>query len=260
MINAEFFQSISNIIFAKNYKVNSGRVCGLMSYLQEPILDGDTIFCKTDFIKYLFDMLSSLDVEVNLITHQSDTNITQKIFETKPPNIKKWFAVNVNYDHPDLIPIPWGVSDSISRKTILKSENFIHKPFEDREFGVYLNFDERTHESRLGVKDRFRGSEHFYVADHYDLGKYAEEMSRYKFVLCPRGNGICTHRVWESLYSGAVPIVESSTAYRGMGDLPIVFVDSICEISIDKLQHFDYNKFSFEKMSQKYWKDFINKV
>ena len=33
------------------------------------------------------------------------------------------------------------------------------------------------------------------------------------FVLCPRGNGRDTHRLWESLYLGSIPIVKS-------GDLP----------------------------------------
>ena len=39
---------------------------------------------------------------------------------------------------------------------------------------------------------------------------YSRLASRYMFVACPRGNGIDTHRFWETLYRGSVPIVIGS--------------------------------------------------
>eukprot|EP00965_Chrysotila_dentata_P239975 6203413-Pleurochrysis_carterae.AAC.2 len=40
------------------------------------------------------------------------------------------------------------------------------------------------------------------------LGRYLEELGRYHFVLAPRGNGIDTHRLWEALLVGTIPIVK----------------------------------------------------
>ena len=36
---------------------------------------------------------------------------------------------------------------------------------------------------------------------------YAELSSRFQFIAAPRGNGIDTHRFWEALYRGSLPIV-----------------------------------------------------
>jgi len=43
--------------------------------------------------------------------------------------------------------------------------------------------------------------------------QYLRSIHSHDFVLCPRGNGRDTHRLWESLYLGSIPIVKS-------GDLP----------------------------------------
>ena len=38
--------------------------------------------------------------------------------------------------------------------------------------------------------------------------KYLEELSRFDFNLCPPGNGLDTHRVWESILVNTHPIVQ----------------------------------------------------
>jgi hypothetical protein len=39
---------------------------------------------------------------------------------------------------------------------------------------------------------------------------YANKSSEYSFVFCPRGNGLDTHRFWETLYRGSLPVVIKS--------------------------------------------------
>ena len=47
--------------------------------------------------------------------------------------------------------------------------------------------------------------------------RYYETMSAYRFVVCPRGVGLDTHRIWEALYAGVVPILlRSSFAVNGL--------------------------------------------
>jgi hypothetical protein len=46
------------------------------------------------------------------------------------------------------------------------------------------------------------------------------------FVVCPEGNGIDTHRLWETLYMGGVPIVSSNSYMNGLyRRLPVVVLD-----------------------------------
>ena len=87
------------------------------------------------------------------------------------------------------------------------------RPHEAR---VYANFDSRTapeHRDQLAGICR--------ELDHIDIGTievsqagrlaYLREMRDAGLVLCPRGNGPDTHRFYEALYVGALPVVLSSS-------------------------------------------------
>ena len=52
-----------------------------------------------------------------------------------------------------------------------------------------------------------------------------DQMSKYKFILSPPGAGEDTHRTWEALYVGCIPIVKSSLLNSLYEDLPVVIVD-----------------------------------
>lgn len=55
---------------------------------------------------------------------------------------------------------------------------------------------------------------------------FASVSARYKFVACPRGNGLDTHRFWETLYRGSYPVVLRSpwsTSLRKQG-VPLIEV------------------------------------
>lgn len=53
---------------------------------------------------------------------------------------------------------------------------------------------------------------------------YAKLASRYRFVACPEGNGLDTHRFWEALYRGSVPVVLNSPFAENWADLGIPIV------------------------------------
>ena len=61
---------------------------------------------------------------------------------------------------------------------------------------------------------------------------FANIASDYRFVVCPRGNGIDTHRFWETLYRGSLPIVENSewAQYFKLEGIPMVLVEDYEEI------------------------------
>jgi hypothetical protein len=76
-------------------------------------------------------------------------------------------------------------------------------------------------------------------------------LSQYQFCICPEGNGLDTHRLWEALYVKTVPIVLKSVfseIIKNTTGLPIVILDSWDDFNLDKLP--DYNSFDFEKCSQ----------
>ena len=66
---------------------------------------------------------------------------------------------------------------------------------------------------------------------------YYFELPKYKFVICPEGNGLDTHRLYEALMAGCIPIVERrpqiADKYKGC---PILFTTDYSEINESYLQ------------------------
>ncbi len=66
---------------------------------------------------------------------------------------------------------------------------------------------------------------------------YSRLASEFRFVACPRGNGVDTHRVWETLYRGSVPIVIDNEWSRSLDYLnfPIIRVLAWTESNLLKV-------------------------
>ena len=54
--------------------------------------------------------------------------------------------------------------------------------------------------------------------------EYFKELKRHKYAICPRGNGLDTHRLWECLYLDVIPIMLKSDSTNISG-LPIIYLD-----------------------------------
>jgi hypothetical protein len=61
--------------------------------------------------------------------------------------------------------------------------------------------------------------------------EHVERLAKYKYCLCPEGNGVDTHRLWEALLLGSVPIVKNTAFTRVIqhytrGEIPMIVMDS----------------------------------
>ena len=76
--------------------------------------------------------------------------------------------------------------------------------------------------------------------------KYAEISSSYKYVACPRGNGLDTHRFWESLYRGCYPVVIKSRWSNELIRLgiPLVEIENWGLEQMEELQNLKLNDFN----------------
>ncbi len=191
------------------------------------LCDGDIIFCKTDYIFYLFNVLNSLNTKnkYKLITHCSDYAITKAIFNLRPLCIAKWFAQNVDFVHPDLIPLPIGVENhcGYSKGGYIKPEVFdLPLLNKDRDNLVYCNFSVHTHPNRFNVWTTLADNDMCVMDQDKSFVDYCEQLQQYSYVASPRGNGIDCHRTWEALYFGAIPVVEAHPMYDSWSFLPLI--------------------------------------
>ena len=81
--------------------------------------------------------------------------------------------------------------------------------------------------------------------------------------MTPWGNGIDTHRYWETLNIGSIPVAYKHLLYKSLKTFPIVLVNEYNVISSDFLNRELVNiqnqpdTFSFSELDFKYWRELI---
>lgn len=254
------FARLSDVIFSETIPHNNS----YRTYVSESfeLDDGNVLFCKIDYVPLLFETLNDETeiVNIKLITHEGDYEVNEKLFSTKPKCISKWYAQNVNYEHEDLIPIPIGIANDYCPIT-LKYDN-LKRNNEPKKL-LYINHRTKNFpKARSWIYEHFKTNEWCSVDEpNLTLDEYKKKLDDHKFILCPRGNGIDTHRLWESLYHGIIPIVETHIHYRCLEDLPALVVDSFTNITEDflteKMNSLSKLKFNMEKLKVSWWMDKI---
>ena len=264
--------NIENIVIGENFKNFADIVID-----QENIIAGttrsyknnDIVFCKTDFLGLLFQETYHLDINLILISHQSDYEISEEVWRHKPTCVKKWYAQNVNFKHQDLVPIPIGLENHKGmQKGSSIDTNFIsifeplynNGKISDK---IYSNFG-NTHNNRQNVRN-FLNYNNLTYNDTFNTpySEYMKNMSKYLFVASPRGNGIDCHRTWEALLMGCIPIVERHFMYDNY-NLPIIQIDSWDDLINKNILQIYKDKFLRNELftdtthlSMDYWKNLI---
>lgn len=226
----------------------------------------DIVFCKTDFLDSDFRFIKSIENDVILISGNSDYPIDDNKVENMPNNIKVWFAQNVLTNHEKLIPIPIGLEnkteslraghgigyfDRVSLKEKLLSRNIKKTPTKK----IYANFNIETNKNhRDPIKSICIESDHIdWEEPSLSLEQFFNKVLEYEMIVCPAGNGVDTHRLWEVLYSNRIPITIKTGEYKIYElyeNFPIVILDSKEQLFDSKLleqKYEDVKSKSFDK-------------
>jgi hypothetical protein len=214
------------------------------------------------------------------------------------PYLKKWFAKNICVEHPKLIPIPLGpkwqfhspvvfAEDiSVMRKIyirygiypLLYFKNFTIPEFQDsidqltiekvsKDRLLYFYFNVATTDDTFWAEHQGIRANLWNWFEQQGIPQaplrspkgYLDELSRYKFAIAPPGKGIDTHRAWEALMVGTIPIVLTSPLDSLFRGLPVLIVDDYKVLTEEFLyasyQYFhEYpDEFSFHKLFTTYW-------
>jgi hypothetical protein len=205
-----------------------------------------------------------------IVSGHSDYPITDQIVKQYPNS--KWFSVNTQSSQ--VTGIPLGITNDTN-------ESFLHRIYGNipmmlevaqtpREIKnlVYLNFKVETypHERQL-IQNMFQSKSWVTCGTPVDTfegrKEFLKEIRNHEFVLCPRGNGVDTHRLWETLYMGSIPIVKNDIAHSEWQDLPILFINDWNEITEERLlaekKRIESTNWNFEKLRVGYWIDRIRR-
>ena len=245
----------NNIVF---YKLNSFN-----------LNENDIVFCNHSLINELFSHLAKIDnfKNIRIITNQTDSSISRQLYLKKPKCVSRWYSINIDHKDSSLISIPLGLSNEYSPKNPDGDAflNLYKKDIKKKDIKLYMNFQENTNlKERRKIYDYFKNEDWVVTNEpNLDIASYLEKLNQYKFVLCPWGNGFETHRFWETLYSGSVPVLRYHQSYDSSKDLPVLFVDDYEDINLEMLITFsnniEKNNYNFEKLYMSYWKKLIYK-
>ncbi len=170
------------------------------------------IFCYAHRLGEFRKWLTFLRNPFVLVTHNSDENITAAYADVLAhPLLIAMYSQNVMYDHPKLFCLPIGIAnrmwahgnleafDGVRRLNVPKTRDFYFY------FGIGTNAAARSPcRAALERKGLIFGSPKPYCT-------FLADLASHKFAICPAGNGIDSHRMWECLYLGVTPVVLRNT-------------------------------------------------
>jgi hypothetical protein len=216
----------------------------------------DIIWSHTDRVLELFPLLQDDKNSYILITGVGDMPVNEWLFSLKPKCIKKWFAINTDYVHPDLVPLPLGFGQNKSpfRCNITNFDaaekifnltptvenkiiNQIHVSFSIEPYPNHRNrVKEILYKNKL-VQTKKLNNANCSATTQIPWEENINDSKKYLFVASPRGNGIQCHRTWEILFSGCIPIVDRHFSYdHCCKNLPLIQVDNWEQITLQFLE------------------------
>ena len=136
-------------------------------------------------------------------------------------------------------------------------------------FSIKNNKDKRQQCADSFINKAYATNNVVYQVKHF-IGNVKESdrmflkiMLDHLFIACPEGNGIDTHRFWETLYMGRYPVVLHNRVNDAFSDLPVLILNKWEDFEKEYLMFLERirnKKFSYKKLTQEYWIDRINNL
>ena len=224
------------------------------------IQENDVIYSHADYVESLFHILKKFKFQnIKVISSQSDRKITKNLFNQMPKCVSSWYATNVVYKTDSLTPIPLGIAPYRNSKSAI-IDDFFDLDFQQtkREF-LYLNFNLNTNYfHRIKAINYARKIFDIKLVEDKSYQDYLSNLALHQFSISPWGNGIDTHRFWEALYCGTIPITKSHYIYKTFEGLPMFLLPTYKSLNNLK-REIEFDQFNIEKLDINWWMKKINK-
>uniref|UniRef100_A0A6C0K1I9 Exostosin GT47 domain-containing protein n=1 Tax=viral metagenome TaxID=1070528 RepID=A0A6C0K1I9_9ZZZZ len=223
-----------------------------VSFIPTPSYDNPRlVFCFTHCIPDLALRIHLFQNDFVLVSHNSDHEIhenetSRKILQCS--RLLHWYSQNVCMEHPRLSVVPIGLANSQwSHGNTAPFLPLLHNP-PQKTRQIYFNFGIGTNPSkRQPCHDILRSQKNLEWLPHIDPTANLKRLAESEFCICPEGNGVDTHRLWEALYLQVVPIVLrtpfTEALQRQFPMMPIVMLDRWEELDPEAL---DVSMYEFD--------------
>ena len=256
--------------------------------------DNDVLFIKTDALYNFSQIIDNINCRFILVSGSSDYIIPNHLFNNIDDFIRlvennkiiHWFVENCVYNHSKISNIPigldyhtlygnhcmyWGrnCSPIEQENDLINIKNKV-KPFYDRLHKCYTTFNHHIIGEEHCVIDRFKYDRIdamkkipkeliYFEPNLIPRNETWQNQTEYAFVVSPHGNGLDTHRTWEALVLGCIPVVRKSGLDELYEDLPVLILSDWSELTQELLdrtiEEFKDRSFNYDKLTLKYWMD-----
>jgi hypothetical protein len=216
----------NNYLYSKNM-ININNLENIDNY--------NSIFIFTHDLELLHEKFNDKLKNKIIISHNSDHEINNNY------NFKLHLCQNTFITNNNIIPLPIGIENTQWFDNNIFHE--IRKLKIPKSKFIYFYFNLNTHKTRkecynkLINKLEWNSSKNKY--------EYFKELALHKYAICPRGNGLDTHRLWECLYLNTIPIIIKDD-FQNITNLPIIILNDWSELNLNKIN----NTFTNQKISK----------
>lgn len=260
---------------------------------------GSIIYLHFDMVEpFIINILNRIKNPFILVSGNSDHNVPEDFPHANillnSPKLMGWFSQNVLKNIPKLYQIPIGLdyhtlannignhewSDEIlpieplkQEESLIKIKNNIKSikelnPLVCTNFHYNINGPNRRFKYRSDLYNCLKNNQNIIWLPKQTREQFWITLNHIPFVICPFGNGQDTHRTWEVLCLGRIPIVQESYLNNLFEQLPVIIVNDWNQLTKNFLQDkfkeiitgFEINKYNMEKITLKYWKEKIYSI
>jgi hypothetical protein len=216
----------------------------LLNQFNEEFENPKYIFCYIDVVKYISSKLEFFKNPFVLISGNGDYNIEYEdiIKIVKIKNLTKWYTQNLSFDHSKIIPLPIGIANSQwPHGNLIEFEKIISNlPVKIN--NIYFSFNINTNPQKRQICFN-ELSNYLDFLPHIAAVENWKRLASYKFCVCPEGNGLDSHRIWECYYLKVVPIVLDCEFIRILKkhiDIPMLILQKWTDLIGTILNYEDY--------------------
>ena len=188
-----------------------------------------------------------------------DLDVKKKLDYFHP---KKCFSQNLTIYKKNYHFIPIGLENSkLHNNGDIKDFLNLRKLKSVKKPRILFGF-KNTNPKRVQLKYLFRKLQITDETNGWNSFFYRRILQNYMFVICPEGNGIDTHRMWEALYLRTIPIIKKNkiSNFIKKAKIPVLILNKWSDLSKfdeKQLQKFYFSKkklFNNRYLFQDYWK------
>lgn len=250
IITGERIQQTAGIYLGENEDFHFNPLIAQETHKHMPISDISSsydnprvVFFYTHRLKQVAAIIHYFKNPFILLSHNSDYNMVESedsMTILNCPSLQKWYTQNLCFFHPKISMLPIGLANSMWPHGNLSFFDSDINLVSNKTQKIYFHFNIGTNAvKRKPCYDVLCTKVPWLPLIHSN--ENLMRLKDYEFCICPEGNGVDSHRIWEALYLKCVPIVLNNPFIEILKRyIPLVILDKWEDLDIDGLQYSNY--------------------